>query len=277
MSICLHKRVLNVGIGGLGAIGAPVAKALIDGRLPGYRLVAVSANNRGSASDRLAQMGGTGIPVLALNELAAVSDVVIESVPAAHFYDIAQPTIEAGRVFIPMSVGALLEHPELIEQARQTGARIIVPSGALLGIDALNAAAEGEIQSVTLVTRKPPNAFVDTPYLEEQGIDVLNISDPLKVFEGNALDAASAFPASVNVSALLGIAGIGANRTSVEVWADPSLTRNTHQVSVTSDSSDFSFRIENIPSDQNPKTGLITAQSVIATLRRHASHFLIGT
>ena len=98
----------------------------------------------------------------------------------------------------------------------------------------------------------------------------------LRVFKGSARDAAAAFPANVNVVAALSLAGIGPDRTTIEIWADPAVTRNCHQITVNSDSASFTMAIENIPSE-NPKTGRITALSVIAALRKLTSPLQVGT
>src|SRR6202012_5747420 len=121
--------------------------------------------------------------------------------PAAVFDLIAEAAIEAGRIFVPASVGALLPRMHLVRRAQETGARIVVPTGALLGLDAVRAAAEGPVESVTIETRKPPGGLIGAPYLEKHGIDVMDLTQPLLVFEGNALDAAAGFPANVNVAA----------------------------------------------------------------------------
>jgi aspartate dehydrogenase len=166
-----------------------------------------------------------------------------------------------------LSAGALLNHPELIELARRTCGQIIVPTGALLGLDAVSAAAEGEIKSVSMITRKPINGLLGAPYLTENNISIENATTPVKVFEGTARQAAIGFPANLNVAAALALAGIGADRTIQEIWADPEVTRNTHTIIVDADSARFEMKIENIPSE-NPKTGRITALSVLAALRK---------
>lgn len=256
---------LKVGIGGFGAIGHAVA-ARLDQGIAGLELAAVSARDLEKAGRRMAAFRAA-VPVLPLGELADVADVVVECAPAAAFAEVARPAVEAGRIFVPSSVGALLSHADLIDRAEHTGARIIVPTGALIGLDAVRAAAEGTIETVTLVTRKPPGGLAGAPYLEENGISVENLTEPLRVFAGSARDGAKGFPANVNVGAALSLAGIGPDRTKLEIWADPGVTRNVHRIEVEADSARFSMTIENIPSEENPRTGKITALSVIACLR----------
>ena len=166
---------------------------------------------------------------------------------------------------------------DLIDLAAARGARIIAPTGALLGLDAVRAAAEGTIESVTMVTRKPPRSLAGAPHLERHGIRVEGLTEPLKVFEGNALEAAEGFPANINVGAALSLAGIGPERTRIEIWADPGIARNTHRIRVEADSTRFEMTIEGVPTAENPATGRLTPLSVIATLRDLTSPVRIGT
>lgn len=269
-------RTLKLGIGGLGAIGLAVARAVDQGRIPGFELAAVSAHDQAKARDRIATFAGKP-ELVSLAALADVADVVLESVPAAHFAEIAGPAIARGRIFMPLSVGQLLDHMSLVEEAKRTGARILVPTGALLGLDAVRAVAEGQVLSVTIRTRKPPNGLAGAPYLREHGISMDNVTAPVRVFAGNAREAIRGFPANVNVAVALSLAGIGPDRTTVEIWADPGVTRNTHTIEVRSDSSDLSMTIANIPSVENPATGKVTALSAMAALRRLTAPLVVGS
>ena len=270
-----HKHPLRVAIGGLGAIGRQVAQRL-DAGIDGLILVSVSANHVERAQ-RYVKTFNHSIPVLPLAELADTADVVIECAPAAVFGEVAEPAIARGCIFIPSSIGALLNHWHLIEAAQRSGARIIAPSGALLGLDAVRAAAEGTIHRVTMITRKPPTGLAGSPYLLEHNIDVENLTEPVRVFSGSADEGIKGFPANVNVAVALGIAGIGPERTELEIWADPTIDRNTHSIRVEADSARFELKIENIPSEDNPRTGRIVALSVIATLRRLVATLTVGT
>ncbi len=266
---------LTVAVGGLGAIGFPLAQRLAQG-LPGFSLTAVATHNRSRAEMRLAA-AGIAVPAVSLAELARRADIVIECLPAAQFRAVAEPAIDAGRVFVPLSAGALLQHIDLVERARRRGARIVVPTGALLGLDAVRAAAEGEIRAVTMTTRKPPRGLAGAPYLVERGISLEGLASPLRVFEGTAREGAQGFPDNVNVAAALALAGIGADRTRLEIWADPALERNTHHIAIEADSARFSMTIENIPSAENPRTGRLTPLSVIACLRSLTAPLRVGS
>jgi aspartate dehydrogenase len=264
----------TVGIAGLGAIGLPLARALDNG-VDGLRLIAVSSRDQVKALANL--VGFRHQPRLVDLQDLAEADIVVECAPAAVFERVAVPAIDAGRIFIPASAGALLPRMHLVRRAMQTGARIVVPTGALLGLDAVRAAAEGPVESVTIETRKPPLGLAGAPYLEKHAIDVADLTAPLCVFQGNAMEAAAGFPANVNVAAALALAGIGPIRTKVEIWADPGVTRNIHTIRVEADAVRFTMTIENVPSEENPRTGRLTPLSVLACLRGLTSTLKVGS
>ena len=274
MTATKNKPPLRVGLAGLGAVGLEVARRLIAG-VPGLTLAAVAVRDVEKARRALPQIGDS-IPVRKATELAKDCDVVVECLPPALFREVAISAIDKGRIYMPLSVAQLLENGDLVERAEQKGARILVPTGALIGLDAVRAAAEGTIHSVKMVTRKPPAGLEGAPYLREHGISVDGLKAPLKVFDGNAREGARGFPANVNVAAALSLAGIGPDRTQLEIWADPGVTRNTHRIEVESDTARFSMQIENVPSE-NPRTGRNVALSVVAALRGLVAELKIGT
>lgn len=269
-----NKPPLRIGLAGLGAVGAEVARRLAAG-IPGLVLTAVAMRDLEKAKRVLPQIGDT-IAVRKVAELAEDCDVVLECLPPPLFRAVAESAIDRARIFMPLSVGQLLEHWDLVARAKDKGARILVPTGGLIGFDAVRAAAEGEIRSVHMVTRKPPNGLDGAPYLRERGISLKNLDKPMKVFDGTAREGARGFPANVNVAAALSLAGIGPDRTHLEIWADPALTLNTHRIEVDADTARFSMSIENVPSE-NPRTGKIVALSTVAALRGLVAELKVGT
>jgi aspartate dehydrogenase len=264
----------RVAIAGLGAVGRTLALRLTRG-IPGLSLSCVAAGRQTAAREWL-DREGIDCPVVELNALPQHADVAVECAPAAVLEEICRPMLTAGRQVLVLSVGALLPRPHLIDLARAHGGQIIVPTGALLGLDAVSAAAEGEIRSVTMVTRKPPRGLAGAPYLVANDISIDGLTEPKRVFRGTARAAAAGFPANLNVVAALSLAGIGPDRTTIEIWADPGVTRNCHTIVVDADSASFTMSIENIPSE-NPKTGRITALSVLAALRKLGAPLRVGT
>jgi aspartate dehydrogenase len=266
--------VIRVAIAGLGTIGRVLARHLADG-MPGLALACAAARDRAKAQAWL-EAQRIACPLVEPEEFPAHADLAVECAPAAVLDRICRPMLEAGKQVMVLSAGALLPRLDLIELAKARGGQIIVPTGALLGLDAVTAAAEGRIHSVRMVTRKPPRGLAGAPYLEANGISVEGLNAPKLVFSGTARAGAAGFPANVNVAAALSLAGIGPDRTTMEIWADPTIERNCHTIEVESDSARFTLAIENIPSE-NPKTGRITALSVVAALRKLAAPLRVGT
>jgi len=266
--------MIKVAIGSLGTIGLKVAERLDQG-IDGLALTAVAASSVQSAQQRVAHFSNQPKAVR-LQELADHADLIVECAPAAVFRDIAEPAIAAGKQFMPLSVGALLSHWDLVDKAGSTGSQILVPSGALLGLDAVRAAREGEIKSATMVTRKPPAGLAGAPHLINNNIDIENLTEPKLVFEGTARDGAKGFPANVNVAAALSLAGPGPDNTHIQIWADPTVSRNTHTIQVEADSASFEMKMQSIPTGEKPATGRIVALSVIASLRARVSPLVVG-
>ncbi len=267
-------KSLKVAIAGLGAVGLKLAHEL-DAGIEGLTLAAVSARDKPAALQRLSGLK-TMVPVLDIGELEPLADVVIECAPSTLLTAIAEPFLRKGKTVIVLSAGALLTNMELVDLAKAHGGQIVVPTGALIGLDAVTAAAEGNIQSVRMVTRKPVKGLLGAPFLTDNNIRIEDIKEPIRIFSGSPREAAVGFPANLNVAVALGLAGIGVDRTTLEIWADPALERNTHTVEVIADSASFTMTIANIPSE-NPKTGRITALSVLAFLRKMNAPLRVGT
>lgn len=266
---------IRVGIAGLGAIGMPVAKWLNAG-VEGLTLAGVSAGNKERARERVAGFASPP-PVLDLIPLVEASDVLVEALPPERFNDLAVPTVAAGKTLIVLTLTSLLTRLDLVDKARETGAQIIGATGALVGFDAVRAAAKGEVFSVTMKTRKPPEGLKKATFVVEQGIELDGLKEPLLLYKGSVRDAAAKFPANVNVSVALALAGIGPDRTQYEIWADPAMDRNTHEIEVDADSTRFSMTIAGVPTEDNPATGKLTPLSVMATLERMVAPLTVGS
>ena len=165
----------------------------------------------------------------------------------------------------------------LIDLARKSGGRIIIPTGAILGLDAVRAASLGTVNSITMITRKPPKGLEKAPFIMEEGLNLKGLTKEKLLYEGPVTDAAEKFPANVNVAVALSLAGIGPDKTKYQVWADPNVVRNTHVIKVEANTASFEMKISNIPTEENPATGEIVCLSVIESLRGLVTHFKVGT
>ncbi len=267
-------KLLRVGLGGLGAVGKPVAEWLNKG-VSGLTLTAVSARNKPQAQ-KFVKSFKKEVKVVNLKQLPDLADVIVECAPPSYFIELAEATLLKGLIFIPLSITSLLERQDLIDVAHDNGGRIIVPSGAIVGLDAVRAASYGTINSVIMKTNKPPNSLKDSKFVVENQINLNELIGPKCLFRGSVREAASLFPANVNITVALAFSGIGPDLTQYELWADPSVDRNCHTVVVDSDSTHFKISIAGIPTDLTPATGKLTPLSVMSTLEGLVSSFKIG-
>ena len=266
---------MRVGIVGLGTIGRTLCQAIDRGEVP-VQLVAVTTRHHERARPFLRELCHQP-PLLSLDELVARSELVIEAATQEALDTIAPCTLRQGKDLLVLSVGGLLDHDDWVELARQTGSRIYVPSGAIVGLDGLKGAAIGHITAVTMTTRKPPKALAGAPFVVEHQIDLDRFTEATQIFEGSAREACRGFPANVNISAALSLAGIGADRTRMRILVDPEGTRNVHDIEVVGEFGRFSIHLENEPSETNPRTGKLTYLSTLAMLKALANPLKVGT
>ena len=267
--------MLGVAIAGFGSIGRLVGRHLDQG-LAGLRLVSVSARNLDRARDHLKGFRSP-VDAVPLARIADGADVVVDCAVPDVFRDAVTPAIERGRTVLTVNATALIEHPDIIARAETTGARLILVSGSVLGFDALRAANVGTINSVLMVTRKPPLSMLHSSWLRERGIDVRAIDRATRIFEGSAREAARAFPDKFNIAAAVALASVGPDRVRIEIWLDPAVERNVHRIAVDADSTRFDMEIQNVPNPGHEGTGPLTAYSVIAALKDLTASFRIGT
>src|SRR5258705_6205999 len=201
----------RVAIAGLGAIGRVLARRLSEGSVPGLTLACVAARDEAKAR---AWLGAERItcPLVELDAFPAQADLAVECAPSAVLDRICRPMLEAGKTVMVLSAGVLLERPDLIALAKTCGGQIIVPTGALLGLDAVTAAAEGTIHSVRMTTRKPPGGLAGAPYLEAKKISGGGVWEAERVFSGNPRAEGGGFPPNVHGAAAPSLARLRPQR-----------------------------------------------------------------
>lgn len=258
--------MIKAGIVGMGVIGHRIAKA-IDNGIPGIALAGVAVRTPTTAG---------GYPAYAMDELIARADLIVEAATQAALLDFGPAVLRAGKHLMVLSVGGLVgvldEWAALAERHR---CRILVPSGAIAGLDGMKGAREGAITSVTMETRKPPRGLAGAPYIDEQRIDLDAIATETLIFEGPASKAVKAFPANVNVVAALSLAGIGPEKTRIKIFAVPGQQRNQHRIVIEGEFGRLAVEIENVPSE-NPRTGRLSYLSAIAMLRELGAPMHVG-
>ncbi|AHD01930.1 L-aspartate dehydrogenase [Leisingera methylohalidivorans DSM 14336] len=206
----------------------------------------------------------TSVPAL----LEARPDLLIEcaghAVVKAHLPEVLRSGVDT----ILVSIGALADdglHADLRAAAREGDARLILPAGAVGGIDLLSALGAAGGLEVTYRGTKPPKAWSGTP--AEEALDLDHLGERAIFFTGNAREAATAYPKNANVAATLALAGAGFEATRVELVADPAAPGNMHEYEVSSPLARYSMRIENLPSAGNAKTSVSTVYSVLREIR----------
>ncbi|GAB7386372.1 aspartate dehydrogenase [Bacillaceae bacterium] len=267
--------MLKVGIIGYGTIGRDVAQAILSGEAGNVTLQAILVRSP-------AKVRGVEIPGCEITDdpdafFAGGLDLVIEAAghEAVRLY--GERALRSGSDLLVVAVGAFAD-PELFQRvekaAVETGRQVLLPSAAIAGLDRIAAAAQGPIDEVLLVTRKPPRAWYGT--IAEEKVDLANVRQPCRIFDGTARESAKLFPESVNVSAALSLAGIGFEKTKVQVYVDPTITQNTHEISARGHFGEVYIRVRNTPSAANPKTGYIVAMSIVKVLKNLTAPFVIG-
>lgn len=266
----------NVGIIGVGNIGAALVKYIDKSLKDKIETVNVFDTNS-SCIDRL--LGNYSFITAAdsIQEVFMKSDLIIESANFKVVPEVLETAVETKKDIFVISIGGLLGKEDLLGEARRTGIRILLPSGAISGVDALKASKIAGIKSVSLTTRKAPVSLKGAPYLEEKGIDLGAIDAETLIFEGNAAEAMKGFPKNINVSALLSIAGIGSEKTIVKIVVSPEYTKNIHEIEVISEAGKFTTITQNVPSPDNPKTSYLAALSTMAALEGYFDNLRIGT
>ena len=258
----------------MGTIGRAIAHALDTDDI-GVQVAAMTSRDMEKARAFAATLQ-TAPPVLDLPGVIAACDLVIEAATQSAMETIGPLTLTAGTDLMVLSVGALLDHPEWGELAAQHGARVYIPSGAIVGLDGVKGACVGHVNGVTITTRKPPQGLAGAPYVEDHGIDVLALTEETLIFEGSAREACKGFPANVNVSAALSLAGVGPDQTRIRIFAVPGSTRNMHDIEVEGEFGRMTAHIENVPSDTNPRTGKLSYLSAISMLKDMVSPIHCG-
>ncbi|DAC72154.1 MAG TPA: aspartate dehydrogenase [Thermoplasmata archaeon] len=246
---------MKLGIIGCGAIGTDVAKAA-DTMKDIEKIYLFDINN--AAATKLCALLRKAA-VKPVNEFLEDVDCVFEAASQQAVTEYAIEVLEAGKDLIIMSIGSLFNdtlRKKLETLARKNHCKIYLPSGAVCGIDGVLAASIEKLDSVTLVTTKPP-ASLGT-----------SVEKRTMIFKGTARDAVKQFPRNINVAACLSLAGVGFDETKVEIVADPVETRISHKILAHGRFGRLRAEVENMPNPNNPQSSYMASLSAIATLRR---------
>lgn len=273
------KRPVRVGIIGCGTIGSALAKRITTD-LTSRAYVAYLCDThqeKAAALKASLEKRSRRVIITPLENLIRRSDLIVEAASAAIAARIVQKSLQQHKNVLILSVGGLAKTQPWYSLLKRSRGTVWIPSGAVAGIDGLQAAREAGIRRVRLVTRKPPKGLQGAPYFKKRRFPILRGRQERCVFRGSAAQAVRAFPQNVNVAAVLSLAGIGFQKTKVEIWTSKAYRRNRHEIFVEAKSGRLHFEMENLPSPDNPRTSALAVYSAVATLKKILSTLRIGT
>lgn len=270
-------KKLKVGLIGCGTIGSVLGKKIIKEFKRDLVLAYVCDNHPDRVRKQLKELKSSSLRGVTIKKLIKSSDIIIEAASTEVAAEVAKQGLEQNKTVVIMSVGGLLKLKGLRQLVKKSRGQLLVGSGALAGVDAIAAAREAEISSVTLRTRKPPKGLDGAPYFNKRKFPKLKGDEEKCVFRGTADQAVKGFPQNINVAAVLSLAGLGAKKTKVEIWTSRKYKRNQHQVVVKGEFGELEATTTNKPAPDNPKTSYLAALSTVAMLRRLTDSFRVGT
>lgn len=271
----------KIAIIGCGAIGSILAKSIDEGNAGNTKLRVLFDLQRQRAEELAGEISTSPRVAEEIEDVLNDDevDLVVEAASQKAVSEYSVDVLRSGKDLIILSIGAFSDQKllsEVREAAESSGRRVYLPSGAILGVDGIQAAEIAGFEEAVLTTRKPPETLSKTKFVRENDIDLSALTEPRVVFEGPASEAVEAFPESVNVAATLSLAGSGFQDTRVKIVADPSLDQNVHEIKVRGEAGEFTTKAMNFPSPENPKTSYIAALSAIRTLRNLTGPIWIG-
>lgn len=270
----MTRSPLRVGLIGFGAIGRRLGEAIVNGEAGRCMLAAVLVRSPEKVDTEARDRIGCLVTSDAADFLATDLDLVVEVAGHEALKAHAESVLRQGKDLLMISVGAFADaaFQERVERtAHDYGRRVYLATGAIAGLDAISAAAIGGLDSVTHSIRKPPRGLLSSQEADE----VERSGQPRELYSGPGREAAIRFPENVNVAAAISLAGLGLDKTVVRVVADPTVIRNTHEIEARGAFGELRIVLQNIPTE-NPKTGRLTAMSMIKALRNLTAPVVVG-
>lgn len=249
---------MKVGVLGAGAIGGIVARALRDGQVPGASLTGVAHNGAADPD---------GLPVLAMPDLIAGSDLVVEAAGQRALSEYGPAVLDAGTDLLVVSVGALAD-TALFDRLLAVGPGALhLSTGAIGGLDLLHAAARmGPLTRVEIVTTKRATNLVQPWMSDEECAQLHTATTPVELLRGPARQVTAAFPKSANVAASVALAVGDWDVVEAAVVADPGATTTSHVISAEGAAGSYRFEIRNHPSPQTPTSSQVVPYAVLSAL-----------
>jgi aspartate dehydrogenase len=272
-----RKKKILVGILGCGAIGSRMAIAIKD-ELKDSAVVAGIFDVQTDRAEKLAKkISRDRIVKRSIEELIKSCDLMVEAVNAKDTKKLIRQALAAKKDVLVMSVGKLLGAKEIFRTASRNRCKLLVPSGAIAGLDAIKAASQRKISRITLTTRKPTFGFTQTQYISQKNIDLAKIKGETVLFDGGVKAAVEHFPQNINVAAAIALASLAEDKLRIRIITSPEYKLNSHEIEVVGDFGRLVTRTENEVCPDNPKTSYLAVLSAIQTLKQYFQEVKIGT
>lgn len=265
---------MKIGIVGFGALGSLIAQSILECNSSLLKIAGIYMRDFSKKSIAIEKYG---LQVMDLETLLDASDCIIEATTVYAMPEIVRLAIQKEKPVIPMSVGGLAIDTSLLDLVLQNPTKIYIPSGGICGIDGLLALKEIGLDSVKITTTKSPRSLAGAPFLKENNIDVLSLTQAQSIYKGSARSAIVHFPSNVNVAITASCAGIGFDQTMIEIIADPIATKTKHVLEAVAGQCQITTEVIGTALEKNPKTSSIAYNSLKALLFKIASSLSVGT
>ena len=218
-------------------------------------------------------VGDSVLVVTTIDELIHTTpNVIVECAGQGAVAEYGDAVLRAGLDLMIISTGALADdglRQKLSDRAALTGAKMILPAGAIAGIDGLNALRIGGLEQVRYTSTKPPLAWTGTP--AETNFDLASITERTVLFTGPASQAARDYPKNANLAATVALAGLGMERTEIQLVADPAVApNNVGRIDAKGKFGNLTVECRGLPAPDNPKTSATTALSLTYAILKGA-------
>ncbi len=271
------KTKIRVGILGCGAIGSRIARSIKTECEDLACVTALFDINPAKSASLSKHIPYKNVVQKSYPQLLDHCDLVVEAVNAPDTHQLIRQALMAKKDILVMSVGKLLDGESILKLAQNQGCRLLIPSGAIAGIDAIKAARLGKIHHITLTTRKPVYGFADNAYVQEKRINLSQISKETILFDGNVKEAVKCFPQNINVAATIALASSAKDKLRVRITTSPEFKVNSHEIEVIGEFGRLVTKTENVVCPDNPKTSYLAVLSAIVTLKQYLGQVRIGT
>ena len=271
-------KKLKIGFIGCGAIGSRLAKS-VKRELRGHCKIAGLYDVIPLKPKQLVSSLSLRPSLIkeSLSDLIKSCDFVVEAIASSETTKIIRKVVQAKKGILIMSVGKVLHAPGIFRLAAKNGTTILIPSGAISGLDVIKSVGTTNISNITLTTRKPPSGLSQSDYLTKKGIDIQTIKRETVVFDGTVDQAVSLFPRNINVAAAIALASGAKNKIRIRIMTSPKFKVNSHEIEVFGKFGHLTMRTDNVVCPDNPKTSYLAVLSATQTLKQFFNPIKIGT